>query len=180
MEPIQWLKRVAPGFDLLSTEEIKAIADFFFLWSFFEYTVLDNAGNAKTIIHAVKSLSKRGTLTLNPFRDAIRYYSERYYDGTQFTYEFNGLNFRPSDHRSLVEKVIQGRPTDDADILSAILIIVFRLRNNLSHGVKAVYGFRGQLENFRHANTVLMSFVELFSDEAVQPRFPQEPPSTRL
>ena len=125
--------------------------------------MLDTEGNADRIIDAVRSLSAQGNLTLKPFHDAIHYYSDRYYDGTEFTHEFAGLNFRSNDHKSLVEKVIQGQSTDDADILSAILIIVFRLRNNLFHGLKWISSIQGQGENFRHANSVLMSVIELHS-----------------
>ncbi len=154
--------RADPGFHRLSAEERKAIADFSLLWSFFEGTVLNTEGNANKIIHFVHSLSTLGTFTLKPFRDVIRYYSGRYYDGAHFTPEFCELHLRASDHRSLVEKVVQGRSTDDAEILSAILIIILRLRNNLFHGVKWSYSIQGQLENFRHANSVLMAVIDLY------------------
>ena len=71
------------------------------------------------------------------------------------------MHLRSNDHRALVEKVLKGQSTDDTEIVSAILIIVFRLRNNLFHGVKWSYGIRGQLENFRNANNVLMSVIEM-------------------
>jgi hypothetical protein len=161
MEPIEWLMRAAPGFDRLSTEERKAIADLSLLWSFFEGTILHTEGNANRIIDYVRSLSTLGTLTLKPFQDVIRYYSNRYYDGAHFTPEFYELHLRASDHRSLVEKVVQGQTTDEVEILSAVLIIILRLRNNLFHGVKWSYSIQGQLENFRNANSVLMSVIDL-------------------
>ena len=37
-----------------------------------------------------------------------------------------------------------------------------RLRNNFLHGEKARYGFRGQYDNFRHANNVLVAALELW------------------
>jgi hypothetical protein len=161
MEPTRWLKRTAPGFDQLSTQERQAIKDFSLLWSLYEGTVLNAGGNADKIIHAVHSLKSQSKLTLEPFRAASLYFSDRYYDGADFTPEFDGLHLRASDHRALVEKVIRGQSTDDAEILSAILIIVLRLRNNLFHGIKWSYGIRGQLENFRNANNVLMSVITL-------------------
>jgi hypothetical protein len=53
-----------------------------------------------------------------------------------------------------VERVIRGQSSGDAEIVSAVLIIVLRLRNNLFHGVKWSYGIKGQLENFRNANII--------------------------
>ena len=42
----------------------------------------------------------------------------------------------------------------------ALLMIVWRLRNNLFHGAKWAYGLRDQRENFTHANSVLMRLLE--------------------
>ena len=50
---------------------------------------------------------------------------------------------------------------DVAEVAAALLIIVYRFRNNLLHGVKWAYEIRGQFENFRHANAVLMQAIEL-------------------
>ena len=162
MKPNHWLKKFAPGFDQLSAQERKAIKDFSLLWSVFEGTILDTNANAKTIICAVRSLSEQGKLTLKPFRAAIKYFSDRYYDGINLTSEFERLAFRGGDHKPLVEKVLRGRANDDVEILSAILIIVLRLRNNLFHGIKWSYGVQGQLANFRNANNVLISVMMLY------------------
>jgi hypothetical protein len=44
--------------------------------------------------------------------------------------------------------------------MTAILIIVFRYRNNLFHGVKWHYRRHGQLANFIVANEILMKVLE--------------------
>ncbi len=44
-----------------------------------------------------------------------------------------------------------------------MIIIVYRLRNNLFHGEKWSYYFKDQLGNFTHASTILMRTVELFA-----------------
>jgi hypothetical protein len=85
----------------------------------------------------------------------------QYYDGTNLTCAFHELHLRSNDHPELVQKVVRGQSSDDVEILSALLIMVFRLRNNLFHGVKWSYGIRGQLDNFRNANDLLMSVMEM-------------------
>lgn len=161
METDHWLESFAPGFAQLSEQERKAIKDFSLLWSLYEGTVLNTNANADAIIRAVALLKERGKLTLNPFQAATEYFSARYHDGTSLTPEFDGLNLRNGDHKPLVEKVVKGLSNDEGEILSAILIIVLRLRNNLFHGVKWSYGIQGQLENFRNASNVLMSVMTL-------------------
>jgi hypothetical protein len=89
------------------------------------------------------------------------HFLERYYDGTDLTHAFHELHLRRNDHPDLVEKVIRRQSSDDAEILSAALIIVYRLRNNFFHGVKWTYGIRDQLKNFRNANDILMFVYEM-------------------
>ena len=57
--------------------------------------------------------------------------------------------------------MLKGETADIAEIAAGLLIIVFRFRNNLLHGVKWAYQIQGQLENFCHANAVLMRAIEL-------------------
>jgi hypothetical protein len=152
MNPLAWLEKSVPGFDLLSEQEKEAITNFSLLWSLYEGTILNTEGNANAIIRAVTSLKNRGKLRLEPFGAAIEYFVQRYYDGTSLTYAFHELHLRSNDHRELVERVVRHQSLDDAEILSAVLIVVFRLRNNFFHGVKWVYGIKGQLDNFRYAN----------------------------
>jgi hypothetical protein len=161
MEPNRWLETFAPGFAQLSAQERKAIKDFSMLWSLFEGTILNTNASAGAVILAIGVLKGQGRLTLKPFGTAITYFSNRYYDGTNLTNEFNGLRLRPRDHKPLIEKVIKGQSTDDAEILSAMLIIVMRLRNNLFHGVKWSYGIHGQFKNFKNANNILMAVMAL-------------------
>lgn len=48
-----------------------------------------------------------------------------------------------------------------SECAAAALIIVYRFRNNLFHGTKWGYGIRGQFDNFRHANDVLMAALDV-------------------
>ena len=58
-------------------------------------------------------------------------------------------------------EVLSSATQDPDKVLKALLIIVFRLRNNFLHGEKWDYGFQGQLANFRHANDVLMFALDM-------------------
>jgi hypothetical protein len=165
MDPLVWLEKTAVGFARLSAQEREAIRDFSLLWSFYEGRILNTAGSANAIIRAVTALKDDGKLTLEPFRPAIKHFLERYYDGIDFTHAFEELHLRSNDHRALVEKVVRGQPSDDAEILSALLIMVFRMRNNLFHGLKWSYGIKGQLENFRNANDLLMSVMDMHRED---------------
>ena len=47
-----------------------------------------------------------------------------------------------------------------AERVAAVLIIVYRFRNNLFHGEKWEYQLEGQLENFQQASSVLVQAIE--------------------
>ncbi len=84
----------------------------------------------------------------------------RYFQNGDPTEHFRGLNLRRNDNIELVRAVLSGTNTNPADSVAALLIVVFRLRNNLFHGVKWAYGIRGQLSNFMNANMSLMAALE--------------------
>jgi hypothetical protein len=152
MQTLRWLRQMVPGFDQISAIERAAIRDFALLWSLFEVTVFATSANATRILGAVHLLRDQGRLDLAPFQRAIEPFRQRYYDGHSFTPAFSHLNLRRVDNRPLVEAFVVGGAIDDAESLASLLIIVYRLRNNLFDGMKWDYGLRGQLENFRHAN----------------------------
>lgn len=99
-------------------------------------------------------------LSLAPFSQSLAHFKNRYFNNGEFTHLFHGLNLRRSDSPELVKKVVKGENTNDADCIAALLIIVYRLRNNLFHGVKWAYGLRDQLENFTNANNAIMAALE--------------------
>jgi hypothetical protein len=139
MNPTTWLETKVPGFRELPIIERKAITDFSLLWSLYESTVLERRGSANKIISSVGLLKERRKLTLTPFHEAIEYFRARYYNGDSFNSEFDGLLLRRSDHKPLVERVLRRETATDDEILSAILIIVLRFRNNFFHGEKWAY-----------------------------------------
>ncbi|MGI6855160.1 hypothetical protein [Mesorhizobium sp. 1B3] len=70
------------------------------------------------------------------------------------------LKLRPADHLDLVRSVLDGSNNDPHDRLLTVLMIVWRFRNNFFHGEKWAYRLQGQLQNFTHANAILMRLLE--------------------
>ena len=69
------------------------------------------------------------------------------------------LNLRDED-KPLVEAVLNGNEISPEKVLLAILMIVYRYRNNLFHGEKSIRDLPNQIDNFRNANQLLMVFME--------------------
>lgn len=161
MNPIRWLEQNAPGFDALSEQERAAIEHFSFLWSFFEARALSTRGSSSAILALTHEWSSQGRLVTDPFAESLLYFQQRYYVNGVGTHHLAGLNLRPNDCRDLVHAVLKRENADPADCIAALLIVVYRLRNNLFHGAKWAYGIQGQLNNFTHANTVLMNALSI-------------------
>lgn len=156
----KWLEDRAPGFKNLPEMDRRAIFDFAFLWSLFESQVMGNFAQADRIRGKVDEWAGAGNLDADLYDGALDYFRKRYFADGKLTYHFDLLFLRKSDHPEVVKAVIEGANNDPRDRVLALLMIVWRLRNNLFHGAKWAYELRDQLDNFTHANSVLMGILD--------------------
>ena len=171
MNAIEWLDQNAPGFSNLSGHERDAIMHFALLWSLFEANALKTHGNAKAIVDLAGYWAAEGDLTHDSFDVPLAYFRNRYVENEEFSYHFGHLNFRDGDKQVLVERVLKGESDDPADIAAAVLIIVYRYRNNYLHGVKWAYELKGQLDNFTRNSSPSgrRGFANKFDDRTQRP-----------
>ncbi len=133
---------------------------FSLLWSFFEAMTMQTNASSNRILALVHKWAAQNRLNIAPFAQSLAYFRNRYSNGDGAAELLRGLKLRPSDSPELVKAVLRGENTNEADCVAALLIIVYRLRNNLFHGVKWAYGIRGQLDNFTNANDAIMAALE--------------------
>lgn len=161
MDAIRWLEENALGFRDLSQEERSAIMQFSFLWSLFESKALNTNGNVDAILAVSERWAEQGLLTDQTFKRELAYFQNRYCRDGTFTYHFDHLHLRHNNEPDLVRRVLKGEAEDLSEVAAAVLIVVYRFRNNLFHDVKWSYQIQGQLENFQQANAVLIQAIEL-------------------
>jgi len=160
-DPEEWLTNRAQGYVALKHSERQAIAYFCLLWSLFEAQKMTTQASARRICETVKSWSLQGALDIKLYEEPLAYFKKRYLSADGLTPNFYGLNFRPQDKRAAVEAVLRGTSRDVCDIVAELLLITFRLRNNLFHGVKWGDELRDQENNFSYANQVLIRTLEI-------------------
>lgn len=154
-----WLERTQPGYQELSNVERSAVAGFSIVWSVFEARALSTNANATAIVRFVdENAASFGSA--EPFGDALAYFRQRYVSDGRTNHKFESLHFRRNDRRELVEAVLLGHEATAIEIVTALLIIVFRLRNNLFHGIKWAYEMRDQQRNFENAIAVLTRVLD--------------------
>lgn len=160
MTPIDWLSAKAPGFTALSEAERNSIMHFSLMWSYFEAQALHTNASSTNIHGLVQNWASTGRLKLTPFATSVAYFQSRYFNQGEFTDHFTGLHLRNNDRKDMVKAMLGGASENDADTVSALLIVVFRLRNNLFHGIKWADGISGQFDNFTYASTALMAALD--------------------
>lgn len=161
LNAIEWLCKKGSGYDALSQEERDVIMQFALLWSYFESKALDTNASASKIVELSKLWENKKQLKIESFESLLSYFRNRYVQNGVFTTYFDALRLRRNDNKQLVEDVLKGKNKNIGDIVAALLIIVYRLRNNLFHGAKWGYGISGQLNNFTNANELLMHALDL-------------------
>ena len=161
MDILEWLRRYAPGFGQIGTEELDAIMHFPFLWSLFEFKALCTHASAQAIVDCAKKFEDNDLLDGRLFEHEFFYFKRRFIneDGS-ITSRFESLHFRKKDRQDLVRDALNGKG-GELEIVAALLIIVFRLRNNFFHGSKWGYDFEEQTKNFRFANSILMKALDI-------------------
>jgi hypothetical protein len=92
--------------------------------------------------------------------DCVRFWSDRYLTDTGFNDLFQSLNFRPRDFREHVEAVLRREKNDLRSQLLAVMIIIYRLRNNLLHGLKTIDTLNDQVSNLNMACRALAAIMK--------------------
>ena len=159
MDPEDWLRDRVNGYSELGPHDVRAIQNFTFLWSIFEARRLNNDGNVPAIMAIVDKYA--AALRPEPYQRAIAHFRARYFDGAALTDNFRRLYLPERDYIILVERFVRGDPLTLRDIVAALLIIVYRIRNNLFHGNKWDGDMQDERMNFSQANDVLIAFMDL-------------------
>jgi hypothetical protein len=98
--------------------------------------------------------------------EAFSFWKARYVRNNDTNLLFDELNFRPSHRKAFVRSVLLDPLPAPRDQLTATLIIVYRLRNNLFHGEKDLPTLNEQFENLDVACKALAATMELLDSQA--------------
>ena len=134
------------------------VSNFTLIWNFFEDTLCHKNANLSNFDDIAKAIALRDLP--DGVKVGVRFWADRYRTGQKFNFLFEGLNFRQGDRRDLVEAVLSGAKSDAYSQLLAVMIIVYRLRNNLFHGTKTIPLLNQQVSNLDMACKALAAIME--------------------
>ncbi len=136
-------------------DELINIKDFSLLWNVFESKVCGNHFS----IPVVDLCLAANNLQMEDFIRFLTYFQQRYIENGAINARYPFLNFQPNNREPFVRDVLLGNLVGTNERILAMIIIVYRFRNNLFHGVKQMHLINEQRENFEIANDFLMTFL---------------------
>lgn len=157
----QWITENMLGGTELRPEATSAVANFTMMWNLFEGVVCGNHANVREFERLAARLAEAplDAVDLGALENSLAFWSFRYRNPDGFSSRFDGLNFRPNDRREVVEEVLLGQRSGLNDKLLSLMVIVYRLRNNLFHGLKTIDMLNDQIQNLNTASQCLGALV---------------------
>ena len=145
----------------LNNELILEIGRFAILWNCFERDYCNNfckipeVKNAALFVNIDDAKQAQLSKILNQRRRRFGQNVAEYIDA--------GLHPRNAHHNSTETKQLmrQFLEQSDGDLRSGCLLVIFRIRNNLMHGLKNIGELNNQLELFQAINDVLESIKRI-------------------
>ncbi len=165
MNAIDFLKKYfedTPFVDA-TPEDIEAVRDFTLLWSAFEGAILNGCASPDQLTSHAKVLADlvfQDELSVN---EAIGYFRNRYWHNGHETRHMHYLHLHRYNQTNIarVMSFLDGTGNEPEMVIAGLLLVIYRLRNNLFHGPKWEHGLVDQRNNFSVANSVLMAALRV-------------------
>lgn len=165
----EWIADNTYGGVRISAEAQAAVSSFTTMWNLFESALCENRASVAAFERLVKmcqpdAFHKGVAHSLN---ECITFWRFRYRTPHGFGDRFLSLNFRKGDRRDLVESVLSADTAPPEDEMLALMIIVYRLRNNLFHGLKSFEMLNDQIKNLDNASRCIAAVLMVLPSNIV-------------
>ena len=157
----------------LPFSRMKPVLYFSLIWSMFEKDACDCNAHRGSIRSSVDRANQTGRLRRERYLELLRYFQERAVTTEQNVRSYLDTLF--PDHpepkvRKAIRVVLQGEAHELKDTVYALLLIAYRIRNNLFHGNKAVPELPPQTDLFVEVNWLLATYLEDLLDLPIEER----------
>lgn len=138
--------------------DLTNIKEFALMWNIFEKIVCDT----RCTLNTIKRRTAEIDFDLSGFEEHLTYFKTRYVEAEQTNERFNYLRINNTAYSELVRSVLLNEEGSEPNQILAMLVIVYRYRNNLFHGNKNIRYLDTQEINFYHANQILCKVLDHF------------------
>ncbi|MFJ0493721.1 hypothetical protein [Citrobacter werkmanii] len=154
MKVSDWIQQNIQHSAPLKPDTLEVVSDFTLMWSIFEASEAHN----ENVVDRIGVLSKRVAreMPTDAIDSQLAYWSKRYiHESGEPTEHFHYLYFREASQIEKSLDVLINKETSFEDKIEVCLLIVYRYRNNLFHGIKDITLLNDQVENLRNAIELL-------------------------
>ena len=167
-ESSEWINKNLP-ISNIDSEEFVEVRNFMILWNLFESRLFNcDFGQNKRNIDKIR-------LEPDIVNQTLQYLTERYTENNNINFRFKYLKFRYrqkeckndcgcEDSRNcdykFVKRILLHGSDDSSETIKAIILIIYRYRNNLFHGEKEIDLLPNQAEGFIRANKFLIACLD--------------------
>ncbi|SHK05334.1 hypothetical protein [Pseudozobellia thermophila] len=142
----------------LNNEDLDSIKDFALIWNIFESKVCGMNFSPNRVQEGINSKKYK----IKDFSEELKYFQNRYVTDGEMNYRFPFLYFRNKKSEEFSKDVLLGNKSEVNEVILGLVLIIYRLRNNLFHGVKDMAVINEQKENFEMANYILSKILDEF------------------
>lgn len=144
------------GSDEIDWNKMKPVLCFVVLWNRIEAEHGQHS-NLNKLEASARSVITYPSFDITRYEKHVTYFQDRYKNSHDRLLSLLRNGGEPLV-RQRVEDLVNDRLTGELEILSAVLMIPYRIRNNLFHGRKDTFELYSQTDLFTHVNEVLCLF----------------------
>lgn len=163
-DPLVWLRNRV-GTEALPGTAFEAAMKFALLWMYFEGQACGAEASAKRLREFAKDLYARKLDVLRGHLDGpLAFFKSRYgdvqEDPQRFIRRLGGEERVKADVQADIIAALTQTQIDEVDKAIGLLLICFRIRNNLFHGTKQIPAFQQQEDLFANVGFILIALLE--------------------
>lgn len=161
-DALEWINDYFNGEAHIDYNYQRPILCFSLMWNLFETTACNKYATKNAIKQSVNSAHQSGTLDSAKYQFYIDYFRSRYSDFGSIDEAFRRLCLRDQDQdiKDAVRRMVEAKSIHFYRDVEALLLIAFRIRNNLFHGNKELRTLYLQVELFETLNKLLADYIE--------------------
>ena len=140
------------GFDL-KFEDNQVVWEFVVLWNLFEHQICGDCFK----LNKVDTYAER--ISQDSIDEVFSFFKNRYVSGSETNDNFESLFPTDKTRKKDVADFMLMKGTSGLTAVTVSMLIVYRLRCNLFHGIKTIEMWEKQKELFKNANRLLLAIL---------------------
>jgi hypothetical protein len=158
---LDWLNMFLGWQNHLNHEQLKPVLVFCLLWSRFEGDECNAEANLGSIHCSVNRAYQTGKLDLSSYGKYLDFFRSNYFPVAELSDD--QLNIFCRENKNMDEKerirAAYQSPTNVILVVTALLLLTYRIRNNLFHGVKSLHALPNHMPLFDCVNGLLATYI---------------------